>query len=328
MTILNPGNDKIDSTVSKIKEDEQQTRYNRATHSVLPAPSDNTQKRAFERELADPIFCQDPITESLFKIYSFNQERFDPNLPTITLLHAFGSSPTTRQGHEMGWELRQRFPNNLIIAIGSEGTKDVVVSRNWLNIADHITLASARRHCIEYTRAHYNIKRSTPLSLVGQSYGGILAYEVAKDIHSTYGIKVDKLALLATPSSPMRTSRFVTGLTRQELKVVLRRTTSNELLGMSKSAAEILPKDLHTGSTQKKLVSLIASAKVDIDTLDPNIEITIYSGEFDTISRFDLYSSDKQNRENVKQIIIEGDVHSDFLSDTRFCGNLIDQGWN
>ena len=328
MAILNPSNGKVDSSVSRIIKTEQHPRYNRDTYPTSPAPSDKNQERAFERELADPLYCQDPITESLYKIYSFNQERFDPTQPTIVLLHAFGSSPTTRQGHEIGWELRQRFPKNLIIAIGSEGTKDVVVSREWLNIAGHTTLADIRRHCIHYARAHYDIKRTTPVNLVGQSYGGILAYEVASSIHSGYGVKVDRLALLATPSKPMRTSRFVTGLTRQELRVVLRRTTSNELFGMSKNAAEILPKDLHTGSTQRKLLSLIASAEVDIERLDPSIDITICSGEYDIISRFDLNNSSVKNRKNIEQIIVEGDVHSDFLSDTRFCGSLIDQSWS
>lgn len=201
------------------------------------------------------------------------------------------------------------------------------VSRQWLNIADHTTLARIRKHCLNRVRSHHDIPKTTPLNLVGQSFGGILAFEIAKTLQADPDIPIHRIALLATPSNPMRTSRFVTDLTRQELRVIIRRTTRNELFDMSKNAAEILPRNLHTGSIQKKLLSLIASARVDVRQLAPETDITICAGEFDAISRFDLASTDS-HRQNIRQIIVEGDVHSDFLSDTAFCGHLIEAAWS
>ena len=302
-------------------------RYNRVSHKYSRMRQTTEQWRSFQNELAEPLLCQEPYTDSLYKIYRFNQDRYDPKEPIIGLFHAFGSSPKTRQGYEICWELRQRFPNSLIIAIGSEGTSDVTVSRRWLNLASHETLALIRRYCLDQAREWHQVPGSTPLNLVGQSYGGIMAYEITRPRQGYHDETIQRIALLATPSNPMRTRRFVTDLTRQEFRVVVRRSARNELVGMSKNAAEISPRNLHTGSTQKKLLSLIASSRVDVELLDPKTDITICAGEYDAISRYDQ-SETSVHGSNLRHVIVEGDVHSDFLSDTAFCGHLIETAWS
>lgn len=275
---------------------------------------------AFHAELTTPIHHCDPITGSDYRIYAFNQDRYNPHQGMAIFFHAIGSSPHTRQGYEAVRELRKRLPNQLLIAIGSEGTDDVRTSRQWHERANHATLAAVRHNCIEHVRSHLKMPQQTPLHFIGQSYGGIIAYETCRLAQEQVQLHVKQLSLLATPNRARRSINFLSRLITQEAIGFARNGLPQKISHLSSHATEVMPRGMRAAITHWSLIRIIAQSELDLDRIDPRTRVLMCAGEKDHIARTPRLETTPPNQQHF---IVRGNYHSDMLLDAPFCAEVV-----
>ncbi len=253
----------------------------------------------------------------IYYTYHFNRDRYDPEANLITFFHPLGSSPSTRHGQRMLWQLRQRFPDNLILAIGSEGTPDARV-----HDLDPDNLARLRTQLIEDTRQEYLSGGSTPTDLIGQSFGGLLAHEVAEHMHGD-NQPVGRLALLSASFRSTRTLQFLSQLTRQEAKGVWTHRNVPELTQLGRYAIELTSRTTRRLPLYYKLLRYIAESEPDLNTVSSETDIIVVGGEHDAVAYTGATDAPGTRVPDLR-VTVARDAHSTFLIDNAFCGHVLE----
>lgn len=289
------------------------------------APDNNesleSERERFWAELAAPLPYEDPSSGSLYNIHCFNRDRFRADQNLMAFFHAFGSSPTTRQGEEILSQISRRFPDNFIVAIGCEGSPDARPTKKWKRSADLQTMAYARQNCIETAKDNFGLDPQIRLDVIGQSLGGLLAYQIAKEAHSCdqqgQPPYIERLVLMSAPTKRKRAASFTSQTIAQELTGLKRDALSD----LSRHALELAPGSIRHPGIYKKLLSLIESSRLDFSQLDTATDIYICAGENDGIARPD---ADACSLPNIRTYETTGDRHSDLLLDAGFCGRFLE----
>lgn len=291
-------------------------RLDRKNYADAPPAHWQQQRAEFKRELKTPE--ERTVPGGAYRLYHFNRDRYDPESNLVAFFHPLGSSPSTRHGRQMAWQLRQRFPDNLIVAIGSEGTPDAR-TQDGLD-PDH--LASLRKQFIDDTRQAYMSGENAPTDLIGQSFGGLLAHEVAEHMHGN-GQPVEHLALLSASFKSTRTVQFLSRLARQEAQGAWRHRNTRELTQLGRYAVELTSRSARRFPLYYNLLRYITESEPDLDNVNPDTDIIVVGGEHDTIA----YTGAEQapdTRAPDLHITVARDAHSTFLIDSAFCGHVLE----
>lgn len=271
----------------------------------------------FHYQLARPIEYPVPGIGT-YDIYQFNQERFDPQANTIAYFHPLGSSPNTWHGQRMLWQLQCRFPDNLVVALGSEDARGSRVRR-----IDPETMVRSRTDCLQHVRGEHGLDQTSEsgLDMVGQSLGGMLACEVARDMQE-HGQSPDRLVLLGLPLRNRSRTRLLAQLAQQEGRDVSKRSPG-ELSRIGRAACDTLPDSPRNCRSRINLLSYITNTEPDLQQLSRTMNITLCNGERDSVasvSQAELADTSDPNT----LLTVARDAHTTLLIDADFCGHIVE----
>jgi pimeloyl-ACP methyl ester carboxylesterase len=300
---------------------------------------------------------RDDITGSVYDVVCLNRDfREYPGWEEHNALFVsmpFTSSFSTEQGTGALWQISQRFPRNLVIAVGNEGTSDVRVHPDWLHNSDLFTLTGIRHQCLhEALREHGGLDEGgmpvMGIDVIGQSMGAMFSSELAKYLQQNhiYGTPVERAVLTAPPINYTGTLKMAHDLLKQEAGSLWRSSSQERARVTNHMSRHVLPQilgkeaarkmlgrqEVHNARVLHRLAAISAQAHIRAEDLDgTGVQTTFITGSEDVLSppRDFLASkratpADSPASPGLRAIIASGEKHSNWLLDEVLCGRVIE----
>lgn len=326
-------------------------------NALESSEEDQARLRQFDTEVRNgALTVTESITGSVYGVACLNQDFReypgweDRNAMLVSL--PFTSSVSADQGREALWQISQRFPRNLVIAVGNEGTPDVRINREWLR-KDLQELTDIRHQCLhEALREHGAVDENDMprlgIDLVGQSMGAMFSLELAKHLQQkhVYGTPVERAILISPPVNYCNTLQLANDVLRQETGSLLRSDPEERARIINHLNEHILPWILGKDAVRKllggeevlniralhHLTKIIAQTHMRAEDLDgTGVDMTFIAGSEDKLSPPDDFLESKRSAysdsgasKSIRAIIASNEKHSNWLLNEMLCGRVIE----